>query len=163
MFGPPGTGKTLIARAVANESGSNFFSIAGPEIMSKYYGESEQRLRELFEQANKEAPSIIFIDELDSIAPKREEVTGEVERRVVAQLLTMMDGLEERGQVVVIGATNRIDAIDPALRRPGRFDREIEIGVPNRNERIEILQIHTRGMPLAEDVRLDDLDDQDRR
>lgn len=116
MYGPPGTGKTLIARAVANESGANFFSIAGPEIMSKYYGESEQRLRELFEQANKEAPSIIFIDELDSIAPKREEVTGEVERRVVAQLLTMMDGLEERGQVVVIGATNRIDAIDPALR-----------------------------------------------
>ncbi|VVB89495.1 VCP-like ATPase [uncultured archaeon] len=159
MYGPPGTGKTLIARAVANESGSNFFSIAGPEIMSKYYGESEQRLRELFEQANKEAPSIIFIDELDSIAPKREEVTGEVERRVVAQLLTMMDGLEERGQVVVIGATNRIDAIDPALRRPGRFDREIEIGVPNRNERVEILQIHTRGMPLSEDVRLDDIAD----
>ncbi len=159
MYGPPGTGKTLIARAVANESGANFFSIAGPEIMSKYYGESEQRLRELFEQANKEAPSIIFIDELDSIAPKREEVTGEVERRVVAQLLTMMDGLEERGQVVVIGATNRIDAIDPALRRPGRFDREIEIGVPDRNERIEILQIHTRGMPLAEDVKLEDIGD----
>ncbi len=159
MYGPPGTGKTLIARAVANESGSNFFSIAGPEIMSKYYGESEQRLRELFEQANKEAPSIIFIDELDSIAPKREEVTGEVERRVVAQLLTMMDGLEERGQVVVIGATNRIDAIDPALRRPGRFDREIEIGVPNRNERIEILQIHTRGMPLSQDVSLEDIAD----
>jgi transitional endoplasmic reticulum ATPase len=159
MYGPPGTGKTLIARAVANESGANFFSIAGPEIMSKYYGESEQRLRELFEQANKEAPSIIFIDELDSIAPKREEVTGEVERRVVAQLLTMMDGLEERGQVVVIGATNRIDAIDPALRRPGRFDREIEIGVPDRNERIEILQIHTRGMPLAEDVKLENIGD----
>ena len=159
MYGPPGTGKTLIARAVANESGANFFSIAGPEIMSKYYGESEQRLRELFEQANKEAPSIIFIDELDSIAPKREEVTGEVERRVVAQLLTMMDGLEERGQVVVIGATNRIDAIDPALRRPGRFDREIEIGVPDRSERIEILQIHTRGMPLAEDVKLEDIGD----
>jgi len=159
MYGPPGTGKTLIARAVANESGSNFFSIAGPEIMSKYYGESEQRLRELFEQANKEAPSIIFIDELDSIAPKREDVTGEVERRVVAQLLTMMDGLQERGQVVVIGATNRIDAIDPALRRPGRFDREIEIGVPNRHERIEILQIHTRGMPLSADVRLEDIAD----
>ncbi len=157
MYGPPGTGKTLIARAVANESGANFFSIAGPEIMSKYYGESEQRLRELFEQANKEAPSIIFIDELDSIAPKREEVTGEVERRVVAQLLTMMDGLEERGQVVVIGATNRIDAIDPALRRPGRFDREIEIGVPDRMERLEILQIHTRGMPLSEEVRLEDI------
>ncbi len=157
MFGPPGTGKTLIARAVANESGANFFSIAGPEIMSKYYGESEQRLRELFEQANKEAPSIIFIDELDSIAPKREEVTGEVERRVVAQLLTMMDGLEERGQVVVIGATNRIDAIDPALRRPGRFDREIEIGVPDRNERFEILQIHTRGMPLSDNVKLNEI------
>ncbi len=155
MYGPPGTGKTLIAKAVANESGANFFSIAGPEIMSKYYGESEQRLREIFEEANKGAPSIIFIDELDSIAPKREEVTGEVERRVVAQLLTMMDGLEERGQVVVIGATNRIDAIDPALRRPGRFDREIEIGVPDRLERIEIFQIHTRGMPLSNDVRLE--------
>ncbi len=159
MYGPPGTGKTLIARAVANESGANFFSIAGPEIMSKYYGESEQRLRELFEQANKEAPSIIFIDELDSIAPKREDVTGEVERRVVAQLLTMMDGLEERGQVVVIGATNRIDAIDPALRRPGRFDREIEIGVPDRNERIEIFQIHARGMPLSDEVKLEDIAD----
>ena len=159
MYGPPGTGKTLIARAVANESGANFFSIAGPEIMSKYYGESEQRLREIFEQANKDAPSIIFIDELDSIAPKREEVTGEVERRVVAQLLTMMDGLEERGQVVVIGATNRIDAIDPALRRPGRFDREIEIGVPDRHERIEIFQIHTRGMPLSDDVRLEYISD----
>ncbi|MDD5472557.1 MAG: CDC48 family AAA ATPase [Candidatus Methanoperedens sp.] len=159
MYGPPGTGKTLIARAVANESGANFFSIAGPEIMSKYYGESEQRLREIFEQANKEAPSIIFIDELDSIAPKREEVTGEVERRVVAQLLTMMDGLEERGQVVVIGATNRIDAIDPALRRPGRFDREIEIGVPDRLERIEIFQIHTRGMPLSDDVKLEYISD----
>jgi len=159
MYGPPGTGKTLIAKAVANESGANFFSIAGPEIMSKYYGESEQRLREIFEQANEGAPSIIFIDELDSIAPKREEVTGEVERRVVAQLLTMMDGLEERGQVVVIGATNRIDAIDPALRRPGRFDREIEIGVPDRLERIEILQIHTRGMPLSGDVRLEYISD----
>jgi len=155
MHGPPGTGKTLIAKAVANESGANFFSIAGPEIMSKYYGESEQRLRELFEQANKAAPSIIFIDELDSIAPKREEVTGEVERRVVAQLLTMMDGLEERGQVVVIGATNRIDAIDPALRRPGRFDREIEIGVPDQKDRLEIFQIHTRGMPLSKEVKLD--------
>ncbi len=159
MYGPPGTGKTLIARAVSNESGANFFSIAGPEIMSKYYGESEQRLREIFEQANKEAPSIIFIDELDSIAPKREEVTGEVERRVVAQLLTMMDGLEKRGQVVVIGATNRIDAIDPALRRPGRFDREIEIGVPDRLERIEIFQIHTRGMPLSDDVKIEYISD----
>jgi transitional endoplasmic reticulum ATPase len=159
MHGPPGTGKTLIAKAVANESGANFFSIAGPEIMSKYYGESEQRLRDLFEQANKAAPSIIFIDELDSIAPKREEVTGEVERRVVAQLLTMMDGLEERGQVVVIGATNRIDAIDPALRRPGRFDREIEIGVPDRVDRIEIFQIHTRGMPLSKDVNIEYISD----
>ncbi len=155
MYGPPGTGKTLIAKAVANESGANFFSIAGPEIMSKYYGDSEQQLRDLFEEANKAAPSIIFIDELDSIAPKREEVTGEVEKRVVAQLLTMMDGLEERGRVVVIGATNRVDAIDPALRRPGRFDREIEIGVPDQKDRLEIFQIHTRGMPLSKEVRLD--------
>jgi len=126
LYGPPGTGKTLIAKAVASESGAHFISIAGPEVISKYYGESEQRLREVFEEARENAPSIIFIDELDSIAPRREEVTGEVERRVVAQLLTMMDGLEERGQVVVIGATNRVDAIDAALRRPGRFDREIE-------------------------------------
>ncbi len=133
LYGPPGTGKTLIAKAVANESGASFFSIAGPEIMSKYYGESEQRLREIFEEAEKAAPSIIFIDEIDSIAPKRGEVSGEVERRVVAQLLAMMDGLKERGQVVVIGATNREEAIDPALRRPGRFDREIEIGVPDRS------------------------------
>jgi transitional endoplasmic reticulum ATPase len=153
LHGPPGTGKTLLAKAVANECGAEFYSIAGPEIMSKYYGESEQRLREIFENARDTAPSIIFIDELDSIAPKREEVTGEVERRVVAQLLTMMDGLEERGQVVVIGATNRLDAIDPALRRAGRFDREIEIGVPDAPDRLEILQIHTRGMPL-EDVDL---------
>ncbi|HUL62950.1 MAG TPA: CDC48 family AAA ATPase [Methanocella sp.] len=148
LHGPPGTGKTLLAKAVANECGAEFYSIAGPEIMSKYYGESEQRLREIFENARDSSPSIIFIDELDSIAPKREEVTGEVERRVVAQLLTMMDGLEERGQVVVIGATNRLDAIDPALRRAGRFDREIEIGVPDAPDRLEILQIHTRGMPL---------------
>ncbi|MDG6257589.1 MAG: CDC48 family AAA ATPase [Methanomicrobiaceae archaeon] len=148
LYGPPGTGKTLIAKAVANESGANFIPIAGPEVISKYYGESEQRLREIFEEAQSNAPSIIFIDELDSIAPKREEVTGEVERRVVAQLLTMMDGLEERGEVVVIGATNRLDAIDPALRRPGRFDREIEIGVPNEEDRLEVLRIHTRGMPL---------------
>src|SRR5271157_1318218 len=155
LHGPPGTGKTLLAKAVANECGAEFFSIAGPEIMSKYYGESEQRLREIFENARDNAPSIIFIDELDSIAPRREEVTGEVERRVVAQLLTMMDGLEERGQVVVIGATNRVDAIDAALRRPGRFDREIEIGVPSEPDRIEILKIHTRGMPLAEDVSLE--------
>jgi transitional endoplasmic reticulum ATPase len=154
LYGPPGTGKTLIAKAVASESGAHFISIAGPEVISKYYGESEQRLREVFEEARENAPSIIFIDELDSIAPRREEVTGEVERRVVAQLLTMMDGLEERGQVVVIGATNRVDAIDAALRRPGRFDREIEIGVPGEPDRIEILKIHTRGMPLAEDVSL---------
>jgi transitional endoplasmic reticulum ATPase len=154
LFGPPGTGKTLIAKAVASESGAHFISIAGPEVISKYYGESEQKLREIFEEAEESAPSIIFIDELDSITPRREEVTGEVERRVVAQLLTMMDGLEERGQVVVIGATNRVDAIDPALRRPGRFDREIEIGVPSEPDRIDILKIHTRGMPLAENVDL---------
>ena len=159
LYGPPGTGKTLIAKAVANESGANFLSIAGPEIMSKYYGESEQRLREIFEEANRNTPSIIFIDELDSIAPKRSEVTGEVERRVVAQLLSMMDGLKERGQVVVIGATNRVDAIDPALRRPGRFDREIEIGVPDRSERVEILQIHMRNMPISEEVNLESLAD----
>ena len=159
LHGPSGTGKTLIAKAVANESGANFSSIAGPEIMSKYYGESEQRLREIFEDAQKAAPSIIFIDEIDSIAPKRGEVTGEVERRVVAQLLAMMDGLKERGQVVVIGATNRVEAIDPALRRPGRFDREIEIGVPDRAGRVEILQIHVRNMPIAEDVNLEGLAD----
>ncbi|MFP4632364.1 MAG: CDC48 family AAA ATPase [Halobacteriales archaeon] len=152
LKGPPGTGKTLMAKAVANETGADFFSIAGPEIISKYYGESEQQLRDIFDEAREEAPSIIFIDELDSIAPKREEVTGEVERRVVAQLLTMMDGLEERGQVVVIAATNRVDSVDPALRRPGRFDREIEIGVPDVEDRKEIFNIHTRGMPLADDV-----------
>jgi transitional endoplasmic reticulum ATPase len=157
LFGPPGTGKTLIAKAVASESGAHFISIAGPEVISKYYGESEQKLREIFDEAEQNAPSIIFIDELDSITPRREEVTGEVERRVVAQLLTMMDGLEERGQVVVIGATNRVDAIDPALRRPGRFDREIEIGVPTEPDRIEILKIHTRGMPLSEEVNLEQL------
>jgi transitional endoplasmic reticulum ATPase len=160
LYGPPGTGKTLIAKAVANESGAHFISIAGPEIISKYYGESESKLRELFEDAQENAPSIIFIDELDSIAPRREDVTGEVERRVVAQLLTMMDGLKERGQVVVIGATNRVDAIDAALRRPGRFDREIEIGVPAEPDRIEILKIHTRGMPLTEDVSLETLSQQ---
>ncbi|MGP8319863.1 MAG: CDC48 family AAA ATPase [Methanosarcinaceae archaeon] len=155
LYGPPGTGKTLIAKAVANESGANFLYIAGPEIMGKYYGESEERIRKLFEEAAENAPSIIFIDEIDSIAPKRENVTGEVERRVVAQLLAMLDGMVERGQIVVIGATNRIDAIDPALRRPGRFDREIEIGVPDQNDRNEILQIHTRGMPLVEDINLE--------
>src|SRR6056297_3341652 len=160
LHGPPGTGKTLLAKAVANETSASFFSIAGPEIISKYYGESEQQLREIFEDASEEAPSIIFIDELDSIAPKREDVTGEVERRVVAQLLTMMDGLEARGQVIVIAATNRVDSVDPALRRPGRFDREIEIGVPDEVGRKEILQIHTRGMPLSDDVSLDHLADE---
>jgi len=155
LYGPPGTGKTLIAKAVASESGANFYSIQGPEIMSKYYGQSEEKLREKFEEAEKTAPSIVFIDEIDSIAPKREEVSGETERRVVAQMLTLMDGLGGRGQVIVIGATNREDAIDPALRRPGRFDREIEIGVPTLSGRKEIMQIHTRGMPLAEDVDLD--------
>jgi len=151
LHGPPGTGKTLLAKAVANETNANFYSISGPEIMSKFYGESEENLRKVFKEAEDNAPSIIFIDEIDAIAPKREEVTGEVERRVVAQLLSLMDGLESRGEVVVIGATNRPDAIDPALRRPGRFDREIEIGVPDRNARKEILLIHTRGMPLPED------------
>ena len=154
LHGPPGCGKTLLARAVANESEANFFSINGPEIMSKFYGESEARLREIFQQAQQNSPSIIFIDELDAIAPKREEVTGEVERRVVAQLLALMDGLSGRGNVIVIGATNRPGALDPALRRPGRFDREIEIGVPDKQGRYEILQIHTRGMPLAGDVNL---------
>ncbi len=148
LYGPPGTGKTLIAKAVANESGASFFSIQGPEIMSKFYGETEERLRGIFEKAAQEAPSIIFIDELDSIAPKRDDVKGEVERRMVAQLLTLMDGMKSRQNVIVIGATNRPDAIDPALRRPGRFDREIEIGVPDRQGRYEILQIHTRGMPI---------------
>ncbi len=148
LYGPPGTGKTLLAKAVANEAGASFFSIQGPEIISKYYGQSEEKLREKFEEAEKAAPSIIFIDEIDSIAPKREDVTGELERRVVAQLLSLMDGLSGRGQVIVIAATNREDAIDPALRRPGRFDREIEIGVPSRAGRKEILEIHTRGMPL---------------
>src|SRR6187200_3023172 len=155
LHGPPGTGKTLLAKAVANETNSNFFTIGGPEIMSKYHGESEEKLRSIFEQAEKNAPSIIFIDEVDSIAPKREEVSGEVERRIVAQLLSLMDGMKSRGKVVVIGATNRVNAIDPALRRPGRFDREIEIGVPDRNGRLEILQIHTRGMPLDKDVDLE--------
>lgn len=157
LYGPPGTGKTLIAKAVANEVDAHFITLSGPEIMSKYYGESEQRLRDIFEEAKENAPAIIFIDEIDSIAPKREEVTGEVERRVVAQLLTLMDGLEGRGEVIVIAATNRPDAIDPALRRPGRFDREIEIGVPDREGRKEILEIHTRKMPLDEDVDLEEL------
>jgi transitional endoplasmic reticulum ATPase len=159
LHGPPGTGKTLLAKAVASETNANFYTIGGPEIMSKYYGESEEKLRNLFQQAEKNAPSIIFIDEIDSIAPKREEVSGEVERRIVAQLLSLMDGMSSRGKVVVIGATNRVNAIDPALRRPGRFDREIEIGVPDRNGRLEVLQIHTRGMPLAKDVNLEKLAD----
>ncbi|RBI59840.1 AAA family ATPase [halophilic archaeon] len=154
LYGPPGTGKTLIAKAVANEIDASFFTLSGPEIMSKYYGESEERLREIFEEAQENSPAIVFIDELDSVAPAREEVTGEMEQRVVAQLLSLMDGLEARGDVVVIGATNRIDAVDPALRRGGRFDREIEIGVPDRNGRLEILQIHTREMPLTDDVDL---------
>jgi transitional endoplasmic reticulum ATPase len=156
LYGPPGTGKTLIAKAVANEAGANFYSIQGPEIISKYYGQSEEKLREKFDEAEKNAPSIVFIDEIDSIAPRREDVHGEVERRVVAQLLTLMDGMSGRGQVIVIGATNREDAIDPALRRGGRFDREIEIGVPSRDGRMEILEIHTRGMPIDEDVDLED-------
>ena len=159
LHGPPGTGKTLLAKAIANETNSNFYTIGGPEIMSKYHGESEERLRNVFEQAEKNAPSIIFIDEIDSIAPKREEVTGETERRIVAQLLSVMDGMASRGKVVVIAATNRINAIDPALRRPGRFDREIEIGVPNRDGRLEVLQIHTRGMPIDKDVNLEKLAD----
>lgn len=157
LYGPPGTGKTLLAKAVANESDAHFISIAGPELVSKFVGESEHRLREIFEEAEKNAPSIIFMDELDAIAPKREEVTGEVEKRMVSQLLTLMDGLKARGEVIVIGATNRPNAIDPALRRPGRFDREIEIGVPDRQGRKEILQIHTRNMPLDKDVDLNEL------
>ena len=150
LYGPPGTGKTLLAKAVATESNAHFIPISGPEIMSKFYGESEARLREIFKEAKEKAPTIIFIDEIDSIAPKREEVTGEVERRVVSQLLSLMDGLEARGKVIVIAATNRPNAIDPALRRPGRFDREIEIKVPDKKGRLEILQIHTRHMPLAQ-------------
>ena len=155
LHGPPGTGKTLLARAVAAESEAEFFHIAGPEIMGRHYGESEKQLRQVFEKAQKNSPAIIFFDEIDSIAPKREQVTGEVERRVVAQLLTLMDGLEPRQNVVVIGATNRVDAVDEALRRPGRFDREIVIGVPDTDGRRQILAIHTRGMPLAEDVDVD--------
>lgn len=155
LYGPPGTGKTLLAKAVANESGANFISISGPEVMSKWYGQSEENLRKIFEDAEKNAPSIIFIDEIDSIAPKREEVSGEVERRVVSQLLTLMDGLKQRGKVVIIAATNRPNAVDPALRRGGRFDREIEIPVPDRTGRLEILKIHTRNMPLEKGLDLD--------
>ena len=157
LHGPPGTGKTLLARAVANESAAKFFHIAGPEIMGSAYGESERRLREIFEQAAQSAPSIIFIDEIDSIAPKRGQVSGEAEKRLVAQLLTLLDGMEPRQNTVVIAATNRPEAIDEALRRPGRFDREIVVGVPDQPGRREILGIHTRGMPLANDVNLDDL------
>jgi transitional endoplasmic reticulum ATPase len=157
LHGPPGTGKTLLAKAVASESEAHFITINGPEIVSKFVGEAEERLRGIFKEADDNAPSIIFIDELDSIAPKREEVVGEVEKRIVSQLLTLMDGLKGRGQVVVIGATNRPNSIDPALRRPGRFDREIEIGVPDKKGRKEMLQIHTRGMPLEKNVALDDL------
>lgn len=157
LHGPPGTGKTMLAKAVANETDCKFFTISGPEIMSKFYGESEENLRKIFDDAQKNAPSILFIDEIDSIAPKREDSGGEVERRVVAQLLALMDGLQSRGQVVVIGATNLPNNIDPALRRGGRFDRELEIGIPNRNSRLEILQIHSRGMPLAPDVSLESL------
>ena len=155
LYGPPGTGKTLLAKAVANESNAHFISISGPEIMSKFYGESEARLREIFKEAREKAPSIIFVDEIDSIAPKREEVTGEVERRVVSQMLSLMDGLEARGKVIVISATNRPNAIDPALRRPGRFDREIEIRVPDKKGRKDILAIHTRNMPLDGEVNMD--------
>lgn len=157
LHGPPGTGKTMIARAVASETDANFVSISGPEIVSKFYGESEQRLRQIFDEAHKAAPTIIFIDEIDSIAPKREEVSGDLERRVVAQLLALMDGLSSRGEVIVIAATNRPNALDPALRRGGRFDREVEIGIPNKNGRLEILYVHTRGMPLDESLDLKEI------
>jgi len=157
MYGSPGCGKTLIAKALASESEANFFTINGPEIMNKYYGETEARLRDIFKEARDSSPSIVFIDEIDAIAPKREEAFGDVEKRVVAQLLALMDGMSERGQVIVLGATNRPESLDPALRRPGRFDREIEIGVPNAEGRLEILQIHTRGMPLSEDINLQEL------
>jgi len=156
LHGPPGTGKTLLAKAVANESEANFILLNGPEIMSKFYGESEKKIRDIFDEAEKTAPSIVFIDEIDAIAPKREDVNGEVERRVVSQILTMMDGLKNRGKVIVIGATNRVNAVDPALRRPGRFDREIEVGVPDKKGRLSILKIHTRGMPLK-GVKLDEI------
>ena len=154
LYGPPGTGKTLLAKAVAGETNAHFISLSGPEIMGKYYGESEEKIREIFSQAEENSPSIIFIDEIDSIAPKRDEVSGEVEKRIVSQLLTLMDGMKSRGKVVVIAATNRPDSIDPALRRPGRFDREIEIGIPDTEGRFDILSIHTRGMPIDEKVDL---------
>lgn len=157
LHGSPGTGKTLLARAIATESDANFIIINGPEIMSKFYGDSEKKIREIFEDAEKNAPSIVFIDEIDAVAPKREDTQGEVEKRVVSQLLTMMDGLQSRGRVVVIGATNRPNAVDPALRRPGRFDREVEISVPDKDGRLQILKIHTRNMPLTKDVDLEEL------
>ena len=157
LYGPPGTGKTLLAKAVAGETNAHFISLSGPEIMGKYYGESEEKLREIFTQAEENSPSIIFIDEIDSIAPKRDEVSGDVEKRIVSQLLTLMDGMKSRGKVVVIAATNRPDSIDPALRRPGRFDREIEIGIPDDKERFEILSIHTRGMPIDKNVDLEQI------
>ena len=154
LYGPPGCGKTLLAKVLASESEANMFSINGPEIMNKYYGETEARLRDIFKEAKENSPSIIFIDEIDAIAPKREEAYGDVEKRVVAQLLALMDGLTDRGNVIVLGATNRPDSVDPALRRPGRFDREMEISVPNADGRLEVLQIHTRGMPIGDDVEL---------
>jgi transitional endoplasmic reticulum ATPase len=159
LFGPPGTGKTLLAKAVANESEAKFITINGPEIFNKFYGESEKRIRDIFADAEKNSPAIIFIDEIDAIAPSRESTigSGEVERRVVSQLLTMMDGLESRGKVIVMAATNRPDSIDSALRRPGRFDREIEINAPNKEGRLAILQIHTRGMPLTKNVKLEEI------
>ena len=157
LYGPPGCGKTLIAKVLASESEANMFSINGPEIMNKYYGETEARLRDIFKEAKDNSPSIIFIDEIDAIAPKREEAYGDVEKRVVAQLLALMDGLTDRGNVIVLGATNRPDSVDPALRRPGRFDREVEISVPNVDGRLEVLLIHTRGMPISEDVNLKNL------
>ncbi|MBA7660242.1 ATP-dependent zinc metalloprotease FtsH [subsurface metagenome] len=157
LHGPPGTGKTLLAKAVANESEATFILLNGPEVMSKFYGESEKKIRDIFEEAEKTAPTIIFIDELDAIAPKREDVMGEVERRVVSQLLTAMDGLKSRGKVIVLAATNRVNSIDPALRRPGRFDREIEINVPSKKGRLSILKIHTRGMPFSKDVKLEEI------
>ncbi|MFH1289787.1 MAG: CDC48 family AAA ATPase [Nanoarchaeota archaeon] len=157
LHGPPGTGKTLLAKAVANETDANFILLNGPEIMSKFYGESEKKIRDIFEDAEKNAPSIIFFDEIDAIAPKREDVQGEVERRVVSQMLSMMDGLKSRGKVIVIGATNRVNSVDPALRRPGRFDREIEISVPSKKGRLDILKIHTRNMPLARNINLEEL------